>query len=115
MNKIIIILIVVLIGVQSWTLKTQQQILEVVTPQTEIEFGFENETKDNCDYLSEQAELHFSLSKILEEGGRVVSVKVAPNNAKVTNNIKESVLEMGFFQHLEVAKTYLDIYAHVCN
>ena len=30
MNKIIIILIVVLIGVQSWTLKTQQQILEAV-------------------------------------------------------------------------------------
>ena len=72
-------------------------------------------SKENCDYLSKQADIHFSLSKILEEGGRVVSVKVAPNNAKATNNIKESVLEMGFFQHLEVAKTYLDIYAHVCN
>ena len=75
-------------------------------------------SKENCDYLMDNATTHFVMSQIAEEGGRVVSVTVAPITKKsLPNNNKEriSVLEMPFFQHLEVAKTYLDIYAHICD
>ena len=53
MNKLIIALVVVLIGIQSWTLKTQQQILEAVTSQIEIEVELENETNEKVNFASE--------------------------------------------------------------
>ena len=55
MKKIIITLIIILIGVQSWTLKTQQQILEMVTPEPEeinLSQKFHNETfNEHCSYI----------------------------------------------------------------
>jgi len=75
MNKLIIALVVVLIGIQSWTLKTQQQILEVVTPQIEIEVELENETnekvnfasEDQCDWLLFRAKFHVDRAKYFND------------------------------------------------
>ena len=51
MNKILIALVVILIGIQSWTLKTQQQILKEVMPEVKLDttIGIEY-----CSYLKEQ-------------------------------------------------------------
>tara|TARA_B100000212_G_scaffold304722_1_gene252298 strand:- start:242 stop:610 length:369 start_codon:yes stop_codon:yes gene_type:complete len=60
MNKLIIALVVVLIGIQSWTLKTQQQILEVVQPKETITLQAKIDEEEliwkefpisNCEYL----------------------------------------------------------------
>ena len=95
MNKLIIALIIVLIGIQSWTLKTQQQLLEVVTPQTEIEVELENETNEEVNFASDDPEDFIKIMrgycKYLANNTKISTRIAKLFNDGVLQNIKENV------------------------
>jgi hypothetical protein len=60
MNKILVALVVILIGIQSWTLKTQQQILNEVMPEVKLDTTIGSEY---CSYLKKRGLLYLELAK----------------------------------------------------
>lgn len=60
MNKILVALVVILIGIQSWTLKTQQQILNKVMPEVKLDTTISSEY---CSYIKDASVFYLKMAK----------------------------------------------------
>ena len=125
MNKLIIALVVVLIGIQSWTLKTQQQLLEAVTPQTEIEVELENETNEKVNFASDDPEDFIKImkgyckflatnTKVSTSVAKLLSEKRSQNAIENVNQEVHSKLYYGEIELLGKADVSNNLYMTYC-
>jgi len=121
MNKLIIALVVVLIGIQSWTLKTQQQILEVVQPKETITLQAKIDKEkliwkdfpiSNCEYLLRRLGANVELAEFNERLVNSIDFK-KETDATVFPKIEK--LKSSETNSLERANYFANLYNNLCK
>ena len=99
MKKILIALVVILIGIQSWTLKTQQQILNEVMPEVKLDTTISSEY---CSYIKDASVFYLKMAKQNEEK---INKYAKERNIDLVIKLRE-VMELNLTEVNKLANSY---------